>query len=519
MDSTKEALMNAETAFSNRRFNEALSWYQKVLDDTPDDVYALSRAGAICVPLGKFEDALRYFKKAKDIDPENGDNYFNYANACFFNKSYQDAFLAYVEAERIGCSEDVTPRLYYQMALLCSIRNDTKSSLAYFAKCETVDKEGSITLSSEFISEKLKLYMMMQEYDNAEKCAAQLVAIQPTEFRNYMVYYSILMAHKKYALAELILTDAEKYAELTEEDKFVLTMQKAAFYMAKGDEEGSAFYEKAVVILKELSESEFIIEEQRNQVAISLSEVYLKMELYDEAIDCLSSELSSDTNASNVQLESGSDDGSVISEDEIEKMLDEDVNHIQNLIDIGALDDDLGMYAETEYDADGNEIRVYDEKLFAFANEGNGMVRVQDNSVMQGNRDISEPSVALRERKEFSLLSAYLGKEDFQNAAKYAAVLKHSDNKYYIYYGIYATALIERKLEGNTEKVDRKYAEALAFFRSKMFADPNDSLAAVFRARLYVEQGKKEKALEIANLLSDSDKEAILRYAESYNND
>ena len=167
METAKEFLLNAEIAFTNKQYNESLSWFKKVLDEEPNNVYALSKAGAICVPLGLFEEALSYFGRAKELDPNNGDNVFNYANACFFNKDNVTAFREYVEAEKIGCSEDVVPRLYYQMALLCSMRQDIKSALIYFDKCEKSDREGIIVLTPDFISEKMKMYMVLEDYSNA----------------------------------------------------------------------------------------------------------------------------------------------------------------------------------------------------------------------------------------------------------------------------------------------------------------------------------------------------------------
>jgi hypothetical protein len=74
--------------------------------------------------------------------------------------------------------------------------------------------------------------------------------------------------------------------------------------------------------------------------------------------------------------------------------------------------------------------------------------------------------------------------------------------------------LIELKINGRSSDVERKYAETIAFFRNKTFENPNDVLASVFRARLYAEQGKFEKAKEIAILLSEDDRNSILNYIE-----
>lgn len=210
MDTAKEFLSNADIAFDNGQYEEALKWYRKALEVTPDDIYALSRAGAICVSLKKMDEALIHFGKAKELDPENGDNVFNYANACFYNNEVVKAFNLYAEAERIGCSEDVMPRLYYQMGLMCSLRQDAKAALIYLQKCEEADKDGHIALSSDMISEKIKLYMYLKDYDSAEDCASKLVAAAPTEFKNYMVYYGILMAHSNLAVAEKLLADSRQ---------------------------------------------------------------------------------------------------------------------------------------------------------------------------------------------------------------------------------------------------------------------------------------------------------------------
>ena len=511
MEAIKDARMNAEIAFENKQFNEALNWYQKVLDETPDDVYVLSRAGAICVPLGKFEDALKYFGRAKELDPENGDNCFNYANACFFNKDYVNAFAMYVEAERIGCSEDVTPRLYYQMAMLCSMRQDFTSSLLYFKKCEEADKEGLIALNPDLISEKLKLFMAQEDYENAETCAAQLVAIQPSAFRSYMVYYSILMAHKKLDAAQKVLDDAAQYAELTDDDAFALTLQRAALLMANGDNGDADAYAKAVTLLEGSLEGAALNDEQKCQALIALSEAYLKLEQYDKAINCLSATLSA-TGKAEAPIVVDTDSDAVLSDDDIERMLQEDMDRIQGKIDAGEIDDNLGMYAEIEYDEEGNERRVYNEAAFSAVNTAKDAA---EEAPAQPAASV-EPSVALREKIHFTLLSAFLGKEDFANAAKFANILKHSENKYYAYYGLYTSTFAERKLNGATPEVERKYAEALAYFRNKTFADPKDALASIFRARLYIEQGKSEKAKEIANLLADADRQAILDYDASY---
>ena len=509
MEEAKNCLLYADIAFSNKQYIEALAWYRKALEITPDNIYALSRAGALCVSMGRFEDALAFFGRAKTLDPDNGDNAFNYGNACFFNKDNVKAFEMYVEAEKVGCSDDVKPRLYYQMALLCSMRQDIKSALLYFRKCEESDKSGMISLNPDLISEKLKLYMVQEDFTNAEKCAAQLVAINPTDFKGYMVYFSILMAHKSYDAAEKLLADAEKYAELSEENSFALMMQVAALNVTKGDNEN------AIRVLEERKRKGDLADEQLSQLLLALAEAHSKNGSYDVAISLLQSMLTGHAYArpDSVECEQIEPVGE-LTPFELDDMIQHDVEEIQDGIASGRIDADLiagNIDFYVTYDEEGDLVHYYDE-----------LALVLDENTSSENDDPVQAPVGryelpkeLREKVVFTLLSCHLAKDEFAAAQKLANVLKHSENKYYGYFGLYTSTMAERKLTGDSDVANRKYAEAIAFFRNRSFADATDTLACIFRARLYAEQGKYEKAAEIAQLLSDADKEAVMVYIES----
>ncbi len=514
MDTVKELLMNAEIAFSNKQYETALDWYKKVLEEKPDDLYVLSRAGAICVPLGRFDEAMTFFGRARDLDPENGDNAFNFANACFFNKNYGKAFALYVEAEKLGCSEDVKPRLYYQMAMLCSMRQDVKSALSYFDKCEESDRSGMIALNPDLISEKLKLYMFCQDYANAETCAAQLVAISPMEFKGYMVYFSILMANKRYTAAEKILRDAGKYAELTAENRFALTLQLAALYVAMGEEnidQEDAYIRKAVGVLEECAATRELTGEQLAQLELALAETCSKGGNQDRAIFILTNLLvgpKPDNSQINTKMPAYGD--FELSWDELYGMLQDTLAEIEERIYNGRLDPDMGLYVLPEYDADGMPVHYYDPVLFGTEK----LDRAEKESVASVKQVSPVLSAENREKAMFTLLTCYLAKDSFAEAEKIANVMKHSGNKYYSYYGLYVSAMACRKNTGDSDAARTKYAEAIAFFKSKAFSDATDTLASVFRARLYAEQKKFEKADQIAWLLPEADRQSVLAYIE-----
>ena len=155
----KEAVSNADLAFANENYENARIWYDKALAEAPNDEYALSKAGTALVTLGKFEDAFTYFQRAVDANPENGDNVFNLANAYFFSGDIPKAIENYTAAEMLECSDDVKARIYYQLALMCTIKQDYKSALINYQKYEDADTTGEAALDTELIADKVNIYM------------------------------------------------------------------------------------------------------------------------------------------------------------------------------------------------------------------------------------------------------------------------------------------------------------------------------------------------------------------------
>lgn len=512
-----EAMINAETAFSNKNYALSLEWIRKALEEKPDDLKALSRAGTVCVPLDKFDESFEYFKRAMELNPENGDNAFNLGNAYFFHGNYCKALELYAEAEIKGCSNEAKPRLYYQMALLCSIRQDVKAALANFQKYENADKSGTVAISPDVISEKIKLYIMAKDYDNAAKCAVQWIAVAPTELRSYMVYFSILMAKQDYDTAEKIISDAEKYAELDDNTRFTLKAERVALLVAKSDSDSA----NAVSHLQEAYNLIYSIKEhvpikQKNELTLTLAEVCMKMARYQEAIDIASSLLPNDS-VKHFEIQHQEMPYEELDEAEIEAMVEEDMQSIDDRIASGEIDENAGEYAEVYYDEDGNPIREYPDGMFDETSE-----TIQEESRLDGQNlqgETEQPKADYYDRLYFILLSCYATIEDYTNAHKFGGLLKHSENIYYSYFGRYTEAFSAKKLseistEFSKDSAEKAYAETISFFRSKMLQNSSNNFAVIFRARMYAESGKFVKAEEMANLLTLDDKEAVMSYID-----
>lgn len=514
-----EAMINAEAAFSNENYALALEWFRKALEENPDDLQALSRAGTVCVPLDKFDESFEYFQRAMDLNPENGDNAFNLGNAYFFHGDYGKALELYAQAEIKGCSEEAKQRLYYQMAMLCSVRQDVKAALANFQKYEDADKTGLAALNPDVISEKIKLYMMAEDYENAASCAVQWITVAPTEISGYMVYFSILMAKKDYTKAEKVIEDAEKYAEIDEETKLSLNMEKVALLVASAETDPSrseSLLQRAYDMMAELRNTANA--SNKDEIILTSAEVCMKMARYEEAITFAESLVPNDKVLEFETHSTVATDVADLSEVDIEAMAEEDMAALDERIAMGEISEDAGEYAEVFYDEDGNPVREYPEGTFA---------DLEADSTISDTSPVTDTETSVEEQRKadfydrlyFILLSCYAAVENYTVAYKFGGLLKHSENVYYAYFGRYTEAFSMKKLSESDasiskDAVDKKYAETIAFYRSKMLQNPKNNFAVIFRARMYAESGKFAKAEEMANLLVLEEKNAVMGYIE-----
>ncbi len=527
----KEAISNADIAFSNENYESAVKWYDKALEAAPKDVYALSRAGAALVASGKFKRAYPYFQKAIDTDPGNGDNLFNMANAYFFEGNVSKAMEYYTLASVKPCSKDVKARIFYQLALMCTIKEDYRAALINYQKYEDLDKTGAAALDIDIITAKLQLYTRLMDFENADMCAVKWIALAPSELRAYMAHFNLLMAGDKYEEAAEALDDAMKYAVTDEAGKFAVLVSRANYLSSaagsKADKDGD-FNQKAYDLLSELIVSPVGDTHQKNELVLSLSELCIKLDKIDEAIDMLTLLAEKPETADVYKAEKiGSEiaDPADVSVDpaEIDALREQDMQRMDALISEGVIDESLGELAEVSYDENGNPVRIYPEGTFDGISEGPDPEKFglpsPEKMVELEKEAAVENSAEFNSRVNFMLLSCYSSKNDFEKAYEYATAVKNgARDGYYTFFGHYAEAfaMLQLAKEGKrfTEKeaLD-KYDRELAYFRTETLKrNENSNYAILFRARMYAETGKYDKAGELAELLDADDKALVEQY-------
>lgn len=529
----EELLTNAESAFVNKQYQVSLEYYLNALEVKPDDVYLLSRAGSLCVVLGRYEDAFRHFIRAAEVDPDNGDNYYNLGNVYYFIKDYAKCLDMYTKAEMIGCSSEVLNKLYFQKAMLCGARGDAKAALMYLKKYERAYANDIKAMDPHVLSEKVKLQMALQEFEEAELSAAKLLNVQPTRFQNYILYFNLLMVLKKYDKAEQVLLDTQEYAEMSDKDKYVLGIQKAAFYtelidVFANDEAVKSRCEKfASDIYAEMLSSDNP-DMSKNEVKLNLANLYMKAKRYDDAIAILKVFLPTediihcDADLSPVQeipeytAADEDSDGSEYAETDESDYADYS-EKASDYVDYSDETSDYSDYETSEYgDYSEEESADNEEDMSEESFDDEDTNEVESVEEVEVKENVSDEFL---ERVRYILMSCYVSKEDYLNALNMTRYLKDSQNTYYQYLSRYCEAYAMRSLAGSSELYtkeigEQKYAETIAYYRSRMMKDPKDKYAIVLRARMYAEQGTYVKAEEMAKLLGADERNALIQYIE-----
>lgn len=521
IEAYKEYIGYADMAFSSGQFDTAVTWYDKALGEAPNDEYALSKAGAALVSQSKFNEAFVYFQRAVDADPENGDDVFNLANAYFFSGDIPKAMECYTKAQTMKCSDDVAARIYYQLALMCSIKRDYSAALINYQKYEDADKTGQASLDTEIIAERVSLYIKLQDFDNALKYTVKWLALAPADIRCYMVYFNLLTATNDYEKAEKILDDAMKFAVKDARGKYAIDVSRANLYVSAAgtdyDKNGD-FNQKAYDLMNELIVTD-MPGVDKSELVLSLGELCITMNKVDEAIDLMTML----TEAPEAEPAQPAPEAREIDPAEIDAMMSADIQAMEAKIASGEISDDLGDNVPVDYDENGQPVRDYPDGIFGTDDEGNKLPDFKgvdiEGAVKEDAAAEAAAEAEFRARVNFIMLTCYALKEDYEQTLKYARIVKLTpNNSYYEFFGRYSEAFAMKQLakqgkQFTSEEADRKYQEEIAFFRTKMLErNENSAYALIFRTRMYAETGKFVKAEELANLLPEQDRTALTDY-------
>lgn len=502
---------DAELAIQNGRYDVALDLLRQGVKQAPDDIEMVTRLGVIYALTEQYEHSVNCMKQALALDPENGDCYFNLGNSYLFSDNHAKAFEHFVEADRLGCSPEVLLQLNYQMMILFVMRQEFQTALTYMARVEEMDAGGAIALQPDFISKKIQLSMLLQDYETAWKYAAQLVSREPTVFQHYGTLYSLEMLLERYAAAENTLFQAEKTVPLTDQEAVNLATMKSSLYLtaaSKDPEYEMEYLQQAQEALEPFLSRQDLPPQAFQMLQIAYTDVLVKsgkyercIRLIEDLLDMVPRKFIPPTPEDAAHVKEAVD---TIFTDEWEYLNEQNEQMRRRFADMDVL-----AVAE-EYQMEQNESGV------PFIRFPNAVEDTAPKPEKEDHNKDDELGVSLDEDTRGKLLmtmiTCLLEKQDFKKARTYATILRENENTQYSYYGRYVETMSARHIGLPDAQVERLYQEAIAYFRSRTVENRSDALAAVLRARLYAEQGKYAKAREIARMLTEEDQASIERY-------
>lgn len=519
-------LADARIAMGNGKYKEAKAILLPAYEKDPHNAQVLQKLGGACTLLGEFEEALTYYQQNLALNPEDGNNHYMLGNAYFVNSKYQKAFAEYVEAENKGCTGEAEQKLHYQMGLICSLTGDRKAALLHLQQYEDTDPTGKIALEESYLTEKLKLYMQEEDNENAIKYARILLEAKPTQLRYYGVLFSLLMADKQYEEAEAVLDRADRYLDLDYEQTLDMLVQRVAMYADIADakpDESMTYLEKALDAI-DLAEDQIgqpKIEHIREMMLLR-AEIYLKENDYDTALE-IAEELvkgpatqpvpevgSIEEHQEQVKNEFLTNPPQIAQDESSQK-------YIQQLEDMALRDP--GIAADVLMNPEAVAQRLTEESETQTENTADVVRKMLETMAAEAETSyhlIAPQSFA--DRLNHILITCYIEADRFEEVLPYAVAMKGSTTVRYANFGCYVEALAMQKLAqaGKKDKAEAEnvYQRAIAFYRKKMMDDPSDISAAVFRARLYAENGKYALAEQVAGMLDDAAMQSLQAYIE-----
>jgi len=178
-----ENLSNATIAFENGQYEVALELCNAAIKENAGNVGAYAAAGNVCLAMDKHEEALRYYREASQLDPQNGVRYFDIGNVYFAQELYAYVLENYVLADMHGCSDEIRQHIHFIMGMfkqaeiekLSDIESKKKAAEAALYHYDFANNIAGLNVEQkEILLRRAQIYTEIGEFDKAEMAARQL---------------------------------------------------------------------------------------------------------------------------------------------------------------------------------------------------------------------------------------------------------------------------------------------------------------------------------------------------------
>lgn len=275
-----ELLSNAQIAFFSGQYQKAFSLAKEAikLDDKCADAYQC--AANVCMSLSRYEDAIEYYQKAVNCDPNNGNRYFNLGYAQASVNKIAEAMQNFAKADELGLNEDAAGQMYHILGIVNQQFGKLDDALINLRKSELV-----IPADMDILKRKAVIYGLLDEITNGLQTANQMKLLAPSDYSGYQAAYILLKQAGRIddAFKEL------RYARMNLPTfPFALCGDMVNYELVKHEQDGDpAHFNKALIYIKHFLKKEKPSVSDVVECYLTAADLYLQLEDANKVIECL----------------------------------------------------------------------------------------------------------------------------------------------------------------------------------------------------------------------------------------
>ena len=197
--SNEQLITKALKYHSEGDFLNAERYYKLCLKQESNDPRVLSNYGLICKEAGRFEEAIKLWKKSIELYPENPTPYYNLSNLLIDIKRFKEAEV-FIKAVINIKPDDY--KMHYNLGI--TLRNNSKEKEAISSFQNSLKLKPDFT---EALSNLSATYLEIGNIKDAKVSIKKAIEVEPKEPKLYLNLSKILQENSE-------LKDAEKYVKI-----------------------------------------------------------------------------------------------------------------------------------------------------------------------------------------------------------------------------------------------------------------------------------------------------------------
>lgn len=132
----KSPLLEGDSLYAEKKYDEALKEYQRVLTEHPDLTRLFDKIGLCYLRLNDYDNAIVYFKKMLEKEPKSQDTLIN-LSAIYFERGLLDEGMEYFQ--QLDEKTLTDPSLFYNIGVLLFNSNQIEVAIEYLSKSLAID--------------------------------------------------------------------------------------------------------------------------------------------------------------------------------------------------------------------------------------------------------------------------------------------------------------------------------------------------------------------------------------------